>query len=1001
MDVSELRVLVVDDEPDIASSIKRLIEKELHCEVEVAESAASARSLFGEFDYDIVTLDYQLPDDDGLTLLVELSALGHPPCSILVTGHGDEQVAAQAFRAGAAGYVVKDSRLPTMLKDSISKAVSHIAFEEAQASLRRSEEQLKLVSDGVPILVARVGPDLRYRYVNRLYSEVFGRPPEWFVGRPIREILGEAFSRSAPFVERALSGEQVEYENHLEIDGEEHVFNVKHAPISDKAGRVTEYFTFIEDITERKRFEERLARERDMLARLMETSPVAILLLGADGRVAYANKEAEEMLVRDNQPLVGRSYETAGLEIFDGGGSRVPGEEHPFKLVLSEGRPISGYQFWVKEAGDRWRKFSLNASPMLDDAGKVEGVIGTVLDITPEAERRSQLEFSEQVLSNVSDAVMALDKDYNITYWSPTAEVVYGWAAGEVLGRNAVEVLRTRLLDISHEEADSILSDGGQFRAVAQQRRKDGVTLDIETQAMAVKDIAGNISGYVSVNRDITERKRLEEHLKAERDLARLIVDTSPVGILLTDSGGRITFMSPRATEILGRSFEEAVGLRLEERDFDPRTTELMRIPPEQMPFAAVERTGNAIYDFRVSFARPDGARVPVSINASPVLQPDGSLRAVVFSLEDIGETLEREEELRRWGFIIGAVDVGIVITNADDASYEMINERYARMHGYSVDELKGTPFWAVIPAAERARTMEMMEEGDKKDHYMVECVHMRKDGSTFPCLSNITCIKGKAGETTHRVVTVQDITVVRRAEAELLRLNSELEGYAHAASHDLRGPLTAINLSVADIRDRVTAIKDRETRAGIEESMETVERNLSKAFTLISELLALAESGQHPPEVKMVEVKSVVRDILEERAHELESKRCRVEVDDDLGSLVAHPVQLYQVFSNVIGNAIVHNDSDHPSLEIRYLGRDSTGANRYVVKDNGPGVPEEALDKIFIPFEGASGAAGSGIGLALVKKVVAVYGGDIELRNQGGAHVEFTLKDYLPDPHG
>ncbi|MHB8894395.1 MAG: sensor histidine kinase [Candidatus Geothermincolia bacterium] len=107
-----------------------------------------------------------------------------------------------------------------------------------------------------------------------------------------------------------------------------------------------------------------------------------------------------------------------------------------------------------------------------------------------------------------------------------------------------------------------------------------------------------------------------------------------------------------------------------------------------------------------------------------------------------------------------------------------------------------------------------------------------------------------------------------------------------------------------------------------------------------------------------------------------------------------ANPTQIYQLFRNLISNAIRHNDGNDPFIEIKYLGLDKESRHEYQVKDNGPGIPETDLKKVFLPFiKGTSGDAG--IGLATVEKIVKAYGGTIEVTNDGGACFTFTIADF------
>jgi PAS domain S-box-containing protein len=237
-----------------------------------------------------------------------------------------------------------------------------------------------------------------------------------------------------------------------------------------------------------------------------------------------------------------------------------------------------------------------------------------------------------------------------------------------------------------------------------------------------------------------------------------------------------------------------------------------------------------------------------------------------------------------------------------------------------------------------------------------------------------------------------RDITERKLTEQFLTRVNVELDAYAHTVSHDLKGPLSAIMLAAETLRVLLKNGAVEDPTKTMDEIARIISEHSEQAGTIIDDLLALAEAGQVPMEVEEVDVAAVVETVIEERAADIAQKGARVERDRDLGMVVANRTQVHQLFGNLIANAVRHNDSPEPVVEVRCRGKDEDG-HRYVVRDNGSGIAAEEVDLIFKPFfKGKNG--GTGIGLATVEKIVLVYGGHIEVHNEGGACFEFTLKD-------
>lgn len=221
---------------------------------------------------------------------------------------------------------------------------------------------------------------------------------------------------------------------------------------------------------------------------------------------------------------------------------------------------------------------------------------------------------------------------------------------------------------------------------------------------------------------------------------------------------------------------------------------------------------------------------------------------------------------------------------------------------------------------------------------------------------------------------------------------NQELDAYAYTVSHDLRSPLTAVILANAMLKNLLEDVDQDSVREVVEETSGSIDRNLGKVYALINDLLSLAEAGAKAVNVENLDVADVVSHVLDEYAQSIRDGNIEVKKDDDLGRLVANDTQIYQLFSNIISNAILHNDSPHPAVSIRYQG-ESEGERRFKISDNGPGFPVDMLTTAFEPFQKTG--TGTGIGLAIAKKITLQYGGTIRAFNDNGACLEFMLRDF------
>lgn len=233
---------------------------------------------------------------------------------------------------------------------------------------------------------------------------------------------------------------------------------------------------------------------------------------------------------------------------------------------------------------------------------------------------------------------------------------------------------------------------------------------------------------------------------------------------------------------------------------------------------------------------------------------------------------------------------------------------------------------------------------------------------------------------------------MVNERTAELEEANQELDTYAYTVSHDLRGPLTGVPMVTRGLRSMCEKnMQDKELNKA-RKMLDAIDQSVGNAINFARDILVLARAGNVPRQTGDLKVREIVDRVLQERNELIQERGTRIEVDEDMGTLKADNNQIYQIFTNLIGNAIKYNDNPEPEIRISYLGAEE-GMCRYLVRDNGSGIPEDQITEVFKPFyTGKTG--GTGLGLATVKKQVRIYNGTIKAYNDRGACFEFTVGD-------
>jgi PAS domain S-box-containing protein len=487
---------------------------------------------------------------------------------------------------------------------------------------------------------------------------------------------------------------------------------------------------------------------------------------------------------------------------------------------------------------------------------------------------------------------------------------------------------------------------------------------------------------------------------------------------VVLDAEGLIEQFSGDCEALTGYSFDEVEGEPFADIFLEPNEREVVKgflkhMRPEMFPnrsdYHWVMRTGEKrLY----------------STLTEAVLDGEGRITRVVCRSIDVDQ-LSRAEEVFR--IILRTAMDGFCINDMTGRLLD-INDAYCNMLGYTREELLGiniTDVEAVMAPEEIAEHIRViMETG----HDRFEAHHRRKDGTIIEAEASTSYSEVEGGrlysfirdisehkrieselrqhrEELERLVSErtveletandllrQEIAEREQAEKELLRMNKELEGYAQTVSHELRTPLSGIFLALEYLEQIAGKLPAGEIDGEIEAIVDKAKSAVGRAESKVVCLLDLAKAGQVPVEVRELDIADLVESILQELDGELE--RVRIDIDADLGRVVADPHQVQQVFSNLIVNAVTYCDCEAPLLSVSYAGEDDEGFKHWTVSDNGSGIPEYLMDELFLPFvKGEDG--GSGIGLAIVDKIVKVYGGRVRVRNDSGARFELSLRDY------
>ncbi len=573
---------------------------------------------------------------------------------------------------------------------------------------------------------------------------------------------------------------------------------------------------------------------------------------------------------------------------------------------------------------------------------------GRALDL---ARARRELRESEarfrSIVESAKDAVLILNPEGKITYWNPAAEVIFGYSREEAVGRDVIDLMVPwEYADNYRRMASAFFSTGTPAPRPEDSEfiveRKDGTWIPVEISSAELR-YEGRLSAAVTV-RDISERKKAERAMaeserSARRKLESILEPEGDVGAFtlddLIDSGEIQSLMDDfyKVTNI-GVAVVDLTGDILVATGWQDICTRFHRINPVTNAFCVESdlelSEGVEPGTFKIYKCKNNMWDMATPIMVGGKRMGNLFLGQFFFSDEEVDRDLFREQA-RRYGF--------------DETEYMAALDRVPRWTRETVNDV-------------------------------------------MSFYTKLTVLVSSLGH--GKVELARSLARTENILAQLRAANSKLEEYASTVSHDLKGPLAsvsgAIDMAIAEV-----GRKDADRQIEI---LEIASGSLERAYFLIDSLLTTAEDTGESPSPGSQDVGVIVRSVIAEQQDLIQKKGASVDVSGDLGSVKADPTCLYQVFSNLLSNAVRHNTAPDPRVEVRRLPDESEGVHRFLVRDNGNGISSEDLADLFQPFRRHGASGGTGIGLAIVERNVNACGGRIQAYNDGGACFEFTLVD-------
>jgi PAS domain S-box-containing protein len=527
---------------------------------------------------------------------------------------------------------------------------------------------------------------------------------------------------------------------------------------------------------------------------------------------------------------------------------------------------------------------------------------------------------------------------------------------------------------------------------------------------------------------EVTERERVEEALRESEERFALAVRGSNDGIWDWDIQNNSLYWSPRLKELLGYADDEL------DVDFETFDAHLHPDGREHMA-AAIEAhlKDGGLYDVEQRLRTKSGQYRWFRARGQALWDEAGNPVRMVGFTTDITARKRAEAEIRRLNqFLDSVIETANVWLNVLDEKANVViwNKAAEEISGYSREEVVGhDKIWEWLYPDEEYRNevyveaVAIIEKGGEEQgaETTIQC----KDGQARIISWNSRNLVGEKGNPIGSIALGRDITERKRAEeqlqryaAELERANEEVKQFAYIVSHDIRAPLTNLRGFSEELRYALEVIGsamnaalphlDEEQRQAVTaalqkdvpEALDFIDSSVTRMDNFINALLKLSRLGRRELGLEPIDMDALVQTTLKTLSHQIEERQAKVTVGP-LPEVVADRTAMEQIMGNLLTNAVLYLDPDRPGeIEITAERGPSAGSGRghhetiFCVRDNGRGIAEEDMGKVFAPFRraGKQDVPGEGMGLPYVQTLVRRHGGRIWCESEAGVGTTFTF---------
>ena len=813
---------------------------------------------------------------------------------------------------------------------------------------------------------------------------------------PLLALLGEIVRNQEEIIRTPATGEL----RHRQVSA---------SPVKNAHGEIIGSVSVVRDITERKRADEALRESEDRHRLLAETMLQGVVHQDLRGSIISMNAAAERILGKTRDEFLGSSSVREEHDSIREDGSAFPGLEHPSMVALRTGNPVRNVVMGVfnpRDNGYRW--ISVDAVPLFRPGEKTPYEVYAVFaDVTERKRAEEAQRAGAAILSGVLDSsqsgIMAFKSlrdatgritDFQWQLCNATAERMVGRRAADLIGHNLLVEMPGNKEDGLFDKYVVVVETGKSLHH-EHYYEHEGLKHWFDTSVIKLGD------GFAVTFSDISDRKRVEEQLRENEQQLRDIIDGSPTSIVfLKDLEGRFITINKRLEDLLGQSRDALRG----KTDYDIFPAEKAEYYREH-DRCIIETGESLLIEEMADLA--DGKRHTFLASKFPLRDPSGRLYGVGAVSQDISQVKDAEEGLRRRveevETLMQVAPVAIWVAN-DPECHDIVGNRKGNEF-YEADEGENVSAGPALGAPVPPRHFFMGGRevvADELPMQVAAAQNVDVVGSEFDVVlssglrrtlsGNASPLRDSEGKVRGCIGAFVDITERKQAEDALREADRRKNEFLGVLSHELRNPLTPIRNSLY-ILDRATPGSEQARRAH-----SVIDRQVGHLSRLVDDLLDVTRitRGKIRLQRTRFDLVDLVRRAVDDYRSILDEHEVAIELPSETIWIDGDPTRLAQVLGNLLHNAAKFTPEDG---KVAVSLTQAEGRAVLEVADTGMGIDAETLKRLFEPFAQADRSldrsrGGLGLGLALVKGMVELHGGEVSARSDGpGKGARFTIK--------